>query len=271
MARVEFVASLVASLFLAAVYWAGGNTQLEGLLLAVSLGGLGAGIITIAMAYLPDVTHQEPRPQLASTTAEREETRAVFEAGEEPLLERRGLLRLLLGALAALGAVLLFPVRSLGPRPGVGLTRTAFQEGVKLVTADGKPVTADQLPIGGALTVFPEGHTEAADSPAVLIRVEERRLKVEPSRQDWTVEGLIAYSKICTHAGCPVGLYQAQSGLLLCPCHQSTFDVLNGARPTFGPATRPLPQLPIRVDDSGFIVAAGDYPEPVGPGYWDRS
>ena len=89
-------------------------------------------------------------------------------------------------------------------------------------------------------------------------------------REDWTVENIVAYSKICTHAGCPVGLYQAELGLLLCPCHQSTFDVLEWARPVFGPAARSLPQLPLALDDDGYIIATGDFSGPVGPGFWDR-
>ena len=80
----------------------------------------------------------------------------------------------------------------------------------------------------------------------------------------------IAYSKICTHVGCPVGLYQADTHELLCPCHQSTFDVLDGARPRFGPATRSLPQLPLAVDGDGFLTAQSDFTEPVGPGFWNR-
>ena len=89
-------------------------------------------------------------------------------------------------------------------------------------------------------------------------------------REDWTVENIVAYSKLCTHVGCPVGLYQAEQGLLLCPCHQSTFDVLDGARPVFGPAARSLPQLPLAVDDDGYLIATSDFSGPVGPGFWDR-
>ena len=89
-------------------------------------------------------------------------------------------------------------------------------------------------------------------------------------REGWTVDGIVAYSKLCTHVGCPVGLYQATSGLLLCPCHQSTFDVMDGAEPVFGPAARPLPQLPLDVDGDGYLIATGDFSDPVGPGFWDR-
>ena len=91
-----------------------------------------------------------------------------------------------------------------------------------------------------------------------------------PERMDWTVEGIVAYSKLCTHTGCPVGLYQSEEHLLLCPCHQSTFDVLDGARPVFGPAARSLPQLPLGIDGDGNLVATDDFPEPTGPGFWDR-
>ena len=121
------------------------------------------------------------------------------------------------------------------------------------------------------LTVWPEGHTHAADAPTLLIRTRPtQELKLQGEKVGWVVGDIIAYSKLCTHVGCPVGLYQAEEGLLLCPCHQSTFDVLDGARPVFGPAARPLPQLPLDVDDEGYLIATGDFEEPVGPGFWDR-
>jgi ubiquinol-cytochrome c reductase iron-sulfur subunit len=81
---------------------------------------------------------------------------------------------------------------------------------------------------------------------------------------------LVAFSKVCTHAGCPVGLYQAETRELFCPCHQSAFNVLKGAQPASGPATRALPQLPLGIDDDGYLIALGDFPEPVGPGFWNR-
>jgi ubiquinol-cytochrome c reductase iron-sulfur subunit len=88
----------------------------------------------------------------------------------------------------------------------------------------------------------------------------------------WVPDGThVAYSKICTHAGCPVGLYRAESQSLICPCHQSQFDVADGGKPFFGPAARPLPQLPLGVDEEGILVAQGDFPEPVGPAFWDRN
>jgi ubiquinol-cytochrome c reductase iron-sulfur subunit len=123
---------------------------------------------------------------------------------------------------------------------------------------------------GAVLTVFPEGNVTDYNSQTLLIRVDPAGLRARPGRQDWSPQGHVAYSKICTHVGCPVGLYRETTHDLLCPCHQSTFDVLDGARPVSGPATRSLPQLPLAVDEAGYLIAQRDYTEPVGPGFWDR-
>jgi ubiquinol-cytochrome c reductase iron-sulfur subunit len=174
-------------------------------------------------------------------------------------------------AVAALGAALVLPVRSLGPSPGRGLKQTAFRRGRRLVTADGEPIVADDIPVDGVVTAWPEGDEGDPDSPTLLIRLRaDHEFEPVEGREDWTAENLVAYSKLCTHTGCPVGLYQAEAALLLCPCHQSTFDVLQGATPIFGPAARPLPQLPIEIDDDGVVTARDDFSDPVGPGFFDR-
>jgi ubiquinol-cytochrome c reductase iron-sulfur subunit len=165
---------------------------------------------------------------------------------------------------------MIFPLRSLGPSPGRSLLRTSWQRDSIVVDEDGFPVTVDSLEVGGVLTVFPEHHTDAEDSQAVMVRVEPDQLRLPPDRSAWAPEGLVCYSKICTHAGCPVGLYVAALRQLQCPCHQSAFDVTNGAEVVFGPASRPLPQLPLYVDENGLVRARSDFPEPVGPGYWNR-
>ena len=125
------------------------------------------------------------------------------------------------------------------------------------------------LPIDAITTVFPEGDVGSADSQTLLIHVAPEALHLPPERASWAPEGFVAYSKICTHAGCPVGLYRASEQKLICPCHQSTFDVLDGATPVFGPAARPLPQLPIALQPDGTFVATGDFSAPVGPGFWN--
>jgi ubiquinol-cytochrome c reductase iron-sulfur subunit len=139
------------------------------------------------------------------------------------------------------------------------------------VTEDGTPVQASEVPIEGLVTVFPQGFTDSASGQAILIRLPEGVLQPLPGREDWSPHGYIVYSKVCTHAGCPVGLYEAKSHQVLCPCHQSTFDVIRGAKPIFGPAAAALPQLPIEIDADGFLVATGDFPVPVGPVFWHRS
>jgi ubiquinol-cytochrome c reductase iron-sulfur subunit len=196
----------------------------------------------------------------------------TFERGTRGLKRRRMLTGLAGAAFAALGGALLFPVRSLGPRPGRDLKRTDFRGGpVRVVTEDGTPVRPEDLEVDGVLTVWPEGHVGASDSPTLLIRTRPtQELRLGDRQIGWVVDGIVAYSKLCTHTGCPVGLYQADEALLLCPCHQSTFDVLRGAKPIFGPAARSLPQLPLDVDGDGYLIATGDFEEPVGPGFWDR-
>lgn len=210
--------------------------------------------------------HREP---LATPEEEREAFLADLER-EGVVSRRKVLTRLLAMATAALGAVAVFPVRSLGPGPGTSLKKTPWKKGARVVDEEGHPIRADAVPVDSLLTVFPEGHEGSADAQTVLIRVEEGLIHHRPGREDWSPEGLLAYSKVCTHAGCPVGLYQSETHQLICPCHQSAFDVLEGARPVFGPATRSLPQLPLAVGPDGTLEAMGDFPEAIGPGFWNR-
>jgi len=265
----SFGISIAGALGLATTYWRGGQPQLEGTFLALALGGLGVGLIVWARYFMPHAPVEEERHEVASSPEEIEEFRAEFERGEQELT-RRGLLVKMGGvAVATLAAALVFPIRSLGPRPGKGFKSTPFRKGVRLVTADNRPIKVSDIAVDGVITAFPEDHTDAADAPTLLIRPDQP-VKARPGREDWTPDGLVAYSKLCTHVGCPVGLYQAGEHLLLCPCHQSTFDVLDGARPVFGPAARSLPQLPIGVDAEGYVVAEGDFSSPTGAGFWDR-
>jgi ubiquinol-cytochrome c reductase iron-sulfur subunit len=266
---ISFGVSIAAALGLAVVYWRGGQPQLEGLFLALALGGIGLGLVLWARYFMPHRPQVEERHPIESTDDEIEAFREEYERGQHVLTRRKLLVRMGTAAVAALGAALVFPIRSLGPRPGKGLKATPYRAGIRLVTEDGKPVRAADVLEQTVLTVFPEGHVHAADAPTLLIRPGEP-VAAREGREDWTPDGLVAYSKLCTHVGCPVGLYQSSEHLLLCPCHQSTFDVLDGARPVFGPAARSLPQLPIRIGDDGYLVATGDFSDPPGPGFWDR-
>jgi ubiquinol-cytochrome c reductase iron-sulfur subunit len=277
-ARVErgaatcFLVAMAAAIALAAVYWEGGQPQAEGVLLAVVLGGIGTGIVLWAKHFMPGEEVAEERHSLASSAEDVAAFTSDFAAGGSSLVRRRVLVATAGGACAALGVALLFPIRSLGPRPGRGLKQTAYRGGGKrVVREDGSPLRPGDLSVDGFVTVWPEGHTDDADASTLLIRFRaDQGFEPEPGRDDWTVDDIVAYSKLCTHVGCPVGLYQAESGLLLCPCHQSTFDVMRHAKPVFGPAARSLPQLPLGVDDEGYLIATGDFSDPIGPGFWDR-
>jgi ubiquinol-cytochrome c reductase iron-sulfur subunit len=160
------------------------------------------------------------------------------------------------------------------PNTGNPLGTTSWAEGVRLVRVDGSPIRpGDQQP-GSLETVFPAvpGGNRQSDAATMLIRLRPEQMAVErprPGQAGFGYGDYVAFSKICTHAGCPVGLYRAEDNALLCPCHQSTFDVLRGAIPTFGPAVRRLPQLPLGVDGDGYLVALDDFPEPVGPSFWN--
>lgn len=267
----SFALSMLASLALAVVYARGGQPQLEGALLAISFGTLGTGIILWAKDLLVPEEIEEAREPEPSPPSVRAAAETALEKGERQLTRRRALSRLLMGALGALGLAALFPIRSLGPGPGRSLFHTQWSPGVRVVDDQGHPVRANDLKVGSVVTVFPEGFVDSPISQALLIRVEPGGLQLPPDRLAWAPGGLVAYSKICTHAGCPVGLYHASTHRLLCPCHQSTFDVLRSATPVFGPASRPLPQLPLEVGPDGVLRARADFQEPVGPGFWDRS
>jgi ubiquinol-cytochrome c reductase iron-sulfur subunit len=263
-----FALSGLGSIAFIVAYFYGANTQLEGIFLAVSLGALGWGFIAWAKALMPGGHYVEEREPLPSTTEQRRAAEDFVESGQE-IGRRRLLGRLLAGAAGLFSVAALFPIASLGPSPGRTLFRTAWTAGARVVTREGLPIRLDELGLGSLITVFPDGYTDSADSPAVLIRVDPAELELPGEREDWAPEGAVAYSKVCTHAGCPVGLYEQEENLLFCPCHQSIFDALRGAEPTAGPATRPLPQLPLDVDEDGYLVARGDFPEPVGAGFWN--
>jgi ubiquinol-cytochrome c reductase iron-sulfur subunit len=267
----SFTVSVLAAVGLAVLYWRGGQPQAEGALLAVAAGGIAVGLITWSHRLLPNAEEVEPRADMESTERERD----AFEADltrDDVLTRRRVLRRLLVGAVAAIGGAFLLPLRSLGPRPDrVALDSSPWRPGTRLVNEQGVAVHVADVPADGLVTVFPEGAVGSETGQAVLMRVEPDLVRPLPGRESWTPEGLVAYSKVCTHAGCPVGLYVAASHQLLCPCHQSTFDVLDGAKPVFGPAAARLPQLPLAIDGAGNVVATGGFSEPPGPSHWNRS
>lgn len=263
------------------------NTLYIGLGIAFALLAIGIAAVHWGKAVMADhegVDHRHP-------TRGSDETRAraveIFhEANEESGFSRRTLIRNgLIGALIAfpLPAVALF--RGLAPMnedPNNLMKHTMWTKGMRLAhDPTGVPIKAQDITIGSAFQVIPEDlvalpeHQKLdakAKAAVLLVRMRPEDLKwSSPERESWSYQGIVAYSKICTHVGCPVALYEQQTHHLLCPCHQSQFDIANESAVIFGPAARPLPQLPIYVDAEGYIRAQSDFTEPVGPSFWERS
>jgi ubiquinol-cytochrome c reductase iron-sulfur subunit len=269
-AVVAFVLSTLASLGLAVTYVLGGQPQVEGVLLGVALGGVAVGLVGWAKHLMPTGPFTQARAVTPHEGHAREGVEEAFEEGEELIGRRTFFVRLIVTSLGAFGVAALFPIRSLGTAPGRELFHTSWRRGSRAVTDAGNPIRPVDIPVDGVLTVFPDGAVGSEDSQTLLIRLPAGAYAPLPGRESWAPEGVVAYSKICTHAGCPVGLYRADTKELFCPCHQSVFEVLRGAVPSGGPATLPLPQLPLDLDGEGYLVARGDFPVPVGPAFWNR-
>ena len=270
LAALAFVFSALASLALVVVYVTGGQPQLEGILLGIGLGGLGIGLVAWARNLMPSGPFVQARKVTLRQATELEEVEESLDQSVATIGRRRFLGRLLAVSLGAFGVAAVFPIRSLGTRPGRALFHTSWRKGSRAVTDTGEPIRPADLPVDGVITVFPDGAVGTEDSQTLLIRLPAGAYRPLPGREDWAPGDVVGFSKVCTHAGCPVGLYRADSKELYCPCHQSVFEVLEGARPAAGPATMPLPQLPMDVDADGYLVARSDYTEPVGPGFWNR-
>ena len=275
---IGFVATYVA--YHPAVSTSEARTQniLLGVCLGVTLLGLGAGIIGWVRWLMPAHETLQERHGMASPEGDVDAAAQIVMTGfEETGLPRRSLLKRSLGlslGLLALPAVV--ELRDLGPLPENKLRTTLWDKNSPLLHADtGKPVKLGDLEVGSFTTVVPKPVDEMspedyAKAPVLLLRLKPGLNQPLPGRENWAYQDHVAYSKICTHVGCPVGLYQKQSHKLLCPCHQSTFLVPEGCKVVFGPAARRLPQLPITVNDKGEFIAQAGFDEPVGPSFWER-
>ncbi|HEX8970310.1 ubiquinol-cytochrome c reductase iron-sulfur subunit [Oryzihumus sp.] len=251
-----------------------------GVSLAVSLFMIGAGAVHWAKTLMPDEEVVEERHTLRSQDEDRTAAVAtILGGGDQAQLGRRPLIKYTLGGALGLFAVplVLQLAGGLGPLPGNALSTTFWRKGMKLMRdPEGTPIKASDVTIGSVFHVMPEGidkseHVleEKGKAAVLLMRLDPDVITVAKER-DWGHDGIVAYSKICTHVGCPVGLYEQQTHHLLCPCHQSTFDVTQDCKVIFGPAGRPLPQLKITVDNEGYLVADAPFREAVGPSFWER-
>ena len=273
------------------------NNLFIGLGIALALLAIGIGAIHWSKAIMSDKEFVEPRHATRGRDTTREAAVQAFrDANEESGFGRRTAIRgSLIAALVAsiLPGITLFrglapesnpngtPEEQMAGDPVALLSHTMWKKGERLAhDLSGEPIRAADLTLGSAVHVIPEslkdlGHTDGyleqkAKAIVLLMRLLPEQLPAEHNKLDWSYNGIVAYSKVCTHVGCPVALYEQQTHHLLCPCHQSQFDVANHAAVIFGPAARPLPQLPITVDGEGYLVAQSDFHEPVGPSFWER-
>lgn len=264
-------ASLSAIAF-AAAYVLGGDTQLLGLGLGLMFAFLAAATIVASRRLVPQEERSEELQSRDNTVAREEAAQSLREGGEG--LSRRGLILAAGGTAGVCGAALLLPAASLGPVLDTArLDETPWRRGRRLVDEQGRHIFAADMVVGAFLSAFPEGiERNSFDAPVVLARLRPDELRLPPERAGWAVDGIVAYSKICTHAGCAVALFDypkyeptSPRPRLVCPCHYSAFDAGGGGQVLFGPAGRPLPQLPLAGLPDGTLVAGGDFSGPPGP------
>jgi ubiquinol-cytochrome c reductase iron-sulfur subunit len=263
-----FVLAIISAVGFAVAYWTNDSIQLEGAALGLFFLLVGVGLTVWAHHFLPEGPFEEEYPELRSPPEEEAEVLASLDRGE---VGRR---KLLLGTLGVAGATAVGAVvtsfRSLGPGP-FAFSSTPWKGGKYCVTPDGKRVHVTEVAVNSFVTVYPEGFTNAPMAPANLIHLPPGKNRPVKGRQSWSPDDFVCYSKVCSHAGCPVNQYNASLFELECPCHQSTFDVLDGAVPVFGPAGGPLAQLPLAVDSKGYVRSTGDFSFPPGPVFWHYS
>ena len=270
------LATAAAAAFAAVAYGVGWSTQAFGGALAGALALLAAALVLAAKTFIATEELDDEYPPPANPEDQGAVAQIVRESADGITRKR------LLGGAAglaggALGAALIAPAVSLGPVFDTSrLNESPWRRGRALVDEHGRPLVADDIDTGTFYTAFPRGaDPKSIGSPVILVRLDPRELELPPERAGWAPEGIVAYSKICTHAGCAVALYRnplfeptEPKRALVCPCHYSTFDPAAGGTVLFGPAGRPLPQLPLAIRPDRRLVAAGDYSGPPGPSWW---
>jgi ubiquinol-cytochrome c reductase iron-sulfur subunit len=259
-------------------------TPVLGALLGLMLVSIGFGSVLWAKWLMPEEEALQDRHDVPSSDEERIMTQATLaQAAIDAGIPRRSLILRSLGLaggalatvplVALVGGMIKKPGNQLDVTP-YGLQHDKYPAGVPIIYSDGRRVSPDDIQAGGIATVFPVGYVSDASAPTLIIRLRPgQTVKSRKGQAGFGWGDFVAYSKICTHAGCPASLYEQQTTRLLCPCHQSQFEVLEDAKPVFGPATRPLPKLPLGVEvvnGRQYFVAVKDFQEPIGPGFWER-
>lgn len=268
-----------------------GTTSALNIALGVTMGGsillIGTGAIHWAKKLMPDVEVVEERHEFASSREDKDALAETFAIGadESGFVKRPLIRRTLLGAMALFPIPLVVMLRDLGPDTTALRFHTMWRSGLRLLNdVTYEPIKAADIPIGNLINAVPEGMheleeeegnlNERAKSVIIVVRISPDKLVSQQGGtpdEPWDYNGVVAYSKVCTHVGCPISLYEQRTHHLLCPCHQSIFDLADSGRVLFGPAARRMPQLGITVDDEGYLIARGDFAEPIGPSFWERS
>ena len=257
---------------------------------------IGAAAIQWAKKLMPDVEVVQQRHDMVSDKADEQEAAAQYERGKEEsgFARYKIIRRSMLGALALFPIPIIVVLRDLwitppGENPTEILSTTLWEDGVKIIPDIGdqtgvseeskQGIRPEDIPVGGLVSALPvdiheaqelQGNLNARGKAAIiLVRMDPSEIRSQQG-EGWDYNGILAFSKICTHVGCPIALYERRTHHLLCPCHQSTFDLADSGDVVFGPAARRMPQLPIGVNAEGYLVAKAPFAEPVGPSFWER-
>jgi ubiquinol-cytochrome c reductase iron-sulfur subunit len=268
-----------------------GNSSASNFALGGTLGlallAIGLGAVHWARTLMDDHEIVELRHAASSSADDRADAvAAVAQGNEESGFGRRPLIRnSLLASMGVLALPAVVLLRDLGPLPGNAPKETVWAKGVRVVTdISGEPIRPEDMEVGQLVNAEPsvffevnaEGeheyeHTKLLNAKSkaavIVVRMEPSEIDAPEGREDWGVDGILCYSKICPHLGCPISLWEQQTRNLICPCHQSTFDLADGGKVVFGPAKRAVPQLPLGVDEEGYLIAMSDFTEPVGPSF----
>jgi len=251
------------------------STQILGLSLGGAFACIAVALVIAGKRVAPGEVVAEERPPLGDQGEQLALEQDIQQGGKG--VSRRGVL---LGGVAATGtalsAALVLPAASLGPKPGDEIGASPWRRGTSVLDEEGVHLAPRDIALGGFVTGYPEGSDpRELGSPIVLVKLRPDELDLPADRTDWDADGVLAFSKICTHAGCTINLFRyplyeptSPGPALVCPCHYSTFDVTTGGNRIFGPAGRALPQLPLDLDGDGRLIAGGEFSGAIGPSWW---
>ena len=259
-----------------------------GLTIGLAILCIGLGVVHWARKLMSATEYAADRHEMRSSGEQRQEAIAAFERGlaDSSFASRPMIRRTLILAMVLMPLPLVVLLRDLytapkgAPSPAEQLSMTIWTQGTRILSDVGhRPIRPDEVPVGGLVAALPEnleeveheeGNLNARGKAAIiLVRMAPNEI-VSQQGEGWDYQGVLAFSKICTHVGCPIALYEQRTHHLLCPCHQSTFDLADSGNVVFGPAARHMPQLPITLDEEGYLVAQSDFQEPIGPSFWER-